>query len=211
LSWIDIMILLIFVVSILSGYGRGLILTLTSLISFFLSIFVANMFYKNLASYIIANTGLSQQIKTLISSNSVNDQVIEASTWMNGTIVNNIPQGAKGYIQEVVSTGNASGDINDIIATMCIHIISFLVIFLFVRFGVYLLSQSLNTLSKLPVLNFFNKMGGGFVGVVQGAIINMIIISVIYTIAIFAAHQGLANSLDNSSIAQYFYIGYIFY
>ena len=58
LSWIDIMILLIFVFSILSGYGRGLILTLTSLVSFFFSIFIANMFYKNLARYIICNSAV---------------------------------------------------------------------------------------------------------------------------------------------------------
>lgn len=214
LSWIDVMILLIFVFSVLSGYGRGLILTLTSLVSFFFSIFVANMFYKKLASYIILNTGLDQQIKTIISSNSGNGGVIEANSWMNGTIVNNLPQGAKGYIQETLFNGsnvNASGNINDMIATIFIHIISFLLIFLLVRFGVFLLSRGLNTLSKLPVLNFFNKVGGAFIGVVQGTIINMIIISVIYTIAIFGAHQGLANSIDNSIIAQYFYIGYILY
>lgn len=213
LSWLDVMIILIFIFSILSSFRQGLILTLTSLISFFLSLVIANMFYKDLANYMITNTEVDEQLGSFLLSSSENSKVIETSSWMNGN-VGNIPEGAKGYIQEILKNSintNITSQISTVITPILIHIISFFVIFIVVRIVLYIASHGLNNLSKLPILNSINKVGGAFVGIVKGFIYSMLIVSIIYTFAIFGLHQGLANTIDNSILAQYFYVGYLFY
>ncbi|MPW25302.1 hypothetical protein GC105_05830 [Alkalibaculum sp. M08DMB] len=212
MSWIDVSIVLIFIGSILSGFRRGLVLTLTSLLSFFASVLVANFFYRDLARYIIERTSLYKNMNSLFSS-GMGNSLLGSDTWMSGKVVDNIPSGAQGYITQMVNGNslNITSGMDDIITTGFIHIISYIVIFMSVRLVLYILARSVDALAKLPVLNFFNKAGGAFIGIIQGVVVNLVVVTIIYTVAMVGSHEGLVNSLNNSVIAPYFYIGYVFY
>ncbi|MFZ7133493.1 MAG: CvpA family protein [Eubacteriales bacterium] len=214
MSWIDILVIFIIAGAAIKGYVRGLVLTLTSIISFVMSIIIAGVFYKDISGLIILNTKIDDAIYSFITEHiGVNDSgYIDA--WANGSQVNNIPQGAKGYIDNVIIENTheiISQDISYTLSQMLIHIMVFIAIFLAVKLLFYFTAHIIDVLFKLPVLNFFNKTGGGIIGMLEGAILSVVIISLLYTVAIFVNYEALADALNNSNIAHLFYLGYIFY
>ncbi|MFZ7119731.1 MAG: CvpA family protein [Eubacteriaceae bacterium] len=213
MSWIDILMIVVFIFFIVVGLKRGLVLTLTSLISFIASLVVANMFYKGLSEYIIKNTQMDEKICSFLSSTLQGDKSTEVSSIIGSSEVTNLPQGAQGYIEQFINNTviDLSSNISSSIAYIIVHIVSFVLIFLAVKILLSIIAHMFDMLSKLPVINFINKTGGGIIGLLEGAIINVIIISIIYSIALFGDIEVLVNSINNSVIAPYFYIAYIFY
>lgn len=209
MSWIDISIILVLLISIAVGYARGLVLSLASLLSFVISIVLANLFYKDLALYIINRTTISSTVSKFITSAS--GEIGKAGSWINGNLVNNLPSGAKDYINNFALESTVESHLSGMITSAVIHIFCFLLIFTLIKLIIFAISHGLNTVAKLPVLNFFNKSGGVLIGVLQGLLLNFIVVSVLYTIAIFWKQESLIYAINNSVIAPYFYIGYIFY
>lgn len=213
MSWIDILVIVVFVFFIVVGLKRGLVLTLTSLISFVASLVVANLYYKELSGYIITNTQVDEKVCAFLSSTLQGDKSTEVSSIIGSSEVTNLPQGAQGYIEQFINNTviDLSSNISSAIAYIIVHIVSFILIFLAVKILLSIIAHMFDMLSKLPVINFINKTGGGIIGFIEGAIINIVIISIIYSVALFGNIDVLVNSVNNSIIAPYFYIAYIFY
>ena len=206
MSWLDLLIVFVFIFSILSGIRKGLIFSLATLFSFLASFMVANAYYKRLGTFLISNTKLLEEIKSLIPIGIQNNM-------NSGASIENLPSGAQAYINQLLMGENLpfmDGFLNAI-AKGIIHIISFLLIFLIIKIILSIFVRGINSVFKLPILNFFNKIGGGLVGLIRGIVSNIVIVSILYTIAMLGIKSDLVNEINNSILASYFYIGYLFY
>lgn len=213
MPWIDIMVLIVLIVGVTRGYRRGLILTLTSIVSFVGSIVIAGLFYKDLSQYVINNTGVGQKLTVFISENiRLGDGTM--NTWIEGSNISTFPEGAKGYISASL-TENAnsflSQSLSESISQVIIQALVFIVLFFGVRVLFSILGHLIDGVFKLPGLSLVNKAGGGIVGLIEGILINILIVSMVYTLAIFINQGSLVDAVNNSTLAQYFYLGYIFY
>ena len=57
---------------------------------------------------------------------------------------------------------------------------TFIIVYFLLSAGLYILSRVLNIISKLPVLNELNRMGGGIAGLFQG----LVVVWLIFTLMI---------------------------
>ncbi|WP_303864025.1 CvpA family protein [Alkalibaculum bacchi] len=206
MSWLDLLIVFVFVFSILSGIRKGLIFSLAALFSFVISFMTANAYYERLGEFLISNTKILEEIKSLIPigiQNSIN----------NGASIENLPNGAHSYITQLFTGGDLPfmDEFLNAIAKGIVHIISFLLIFFIIRIILSIFVRGINSVFKLPILNFFNKIGGGVIGLIRGIVSNIVIVSILYTIAMLGIKGDLVNEINNSILASYFYIGYLFY
>lgn len=212
MSWIDILIIGIFILYIVVDFRRGLVNALASIISFILSLVIASSLYRTLYNWIVENTDIFTQINDFINQNFFDAD--NTSQGMQALDINRLPVGVKEYISRVIENGskvNVNIDVPAAITDMLLYLICFLSIFFVVRFAVFVVAGLFDFIAKLPVLNFMNKSGGGLIGVIEGAIVSLVVINSIYTIAILSNYGSLVNSLNNSFLAKYFYIGYLFY
>ena len=66
---LDIIIILIILLCVIMGYKKGLIEVAFRLISFLIAIILSLMLYVPVSNYIIENTNIDEQIKTIIVNN----------------------------------------------------------------------------------------------------------------------------------------------
>ena len=73
----------------------------------------------------------------------------------------------------------------DALTASIVSFISFVGILILAYVVLSLIVEILNLATKLPVIRTFNKLGGALFGIVKGLIINLILISIIFVVAIF--------------------------
>lgn len=71
-------------------------------------------------------------------------------------------------IYHLLDVESLQGYIAGFLANICINIISVLLVFVVVWLAVKFVLKALNLISKLPVLNFFNRVCGFLVGLLKG-------------------------------------------
>ena len=108
------------------------------------------------------------------------------------------------------SAGTAELNVLTSLTDMILYALCFLGIFLVVRIVIFVLAGLLDFVAKLPGLNILNKLGGLFMGFIEAAIVSLVVVNSAYTLSVLFRIESVINALNNSSIAQYFYIGYFF-
>lgn len=91
------------------------------------------------------------------------------------------------------------------LANICINVVGVLLAFLIIYIGVTLLLNALNIISRLPVLNFFNRFCGFLVGAAKGLSIIWLACTVLTFFQCSAKFTGLFAALEASRIAKLAY------
>ena len=166
------------------GYKSGLIRTLFGIMSYFISILISFMLYP------------------------VVSDIFKSSTLYE--IVFN-------YFQKKVSSGNQSesilfsGLINSVnsslsetITNLTFNVISFVIVLLISKIVLSILSSVFGIISRLPVISFFNRIGGAILGGIKGIVVLYIAFSVIMVIP-QKENGNFTKDLKESKIASQFY------
>jgi uncharacterized membrane protein required for colicin V production len=200
---LDIIILAVVALCAIAGYHKGLIRTVYRLVSFLAAIFIALRLYTFVAR-ILRQTALFPAIKNGISR-TVNLEGVGAE------IIDNLP--IPGVFQTLLHSYNTPNMfellqvetveeyIAGFFANMAINGIAILALFVLTMFALIFVGYALDIVSKLPVINFLNRIGGFVFGI---AISCIIIWLVLVTAALFAAayHPFIYNLLDGSWVTQ---------
>lgn len=75
-------------------------------------------------------------------------------------------------------------------------VLTFLLLFLFFSFIFRLFSVGFRSINRIPVIGFFNRVGGGFLGAVVGAIFVYIIIAAVSLVQL----PFFIDAMDNSEV-----------
>lgn len=87
------------------------------------------------------------------------------------------------------------------LANICINIISVLLVFVVVWLAVKFVLKALNLISKLPVLNFFNRACGFFVGLLKGLCVAWLICFVLTFFQCNSAFDFFFDALNLTHVA----------
>lgn len=210
MSWIDILVLFIFGFYIVLDLKRGLVQSLASVLSFIASLVVASALYKTVYAFVLVNTGIYEWLHRAIASHFASQ---DASGGVLPLELDKLPDAVQRVLESLLQESGASAlglDLVRSLTDMILYALCFLAVFLVVRIFIFLLAGMLDFVAKLPGLNIMNKLGGLLIGVVEGAIISLVLVNLVYTLSILFKMESVINALNNSSIAQYFYIGYFF-
>lgn len=172
---IDITILLIIGLTALSGYHRGLFLSLFSLIRLFLSIVLSRIAYPYVIDFIRQDTDIYNFIASFLSPKIQN-------------LLNS---------QSPISA--------DAITHLIIKLFVMILIYSLINSILYLIVIKVDRVFKLPILKTLNKFAGLIFGFLKGVLVVFIIYALLTPVIMLNPESLIAVNTGNSLLAEYFY------
>ena len=223
-NWVDVGILVLLVFNLIRGYQRGLVLTLTSLVSYLAGWWAALTYSEQVAAYIqttehlykplfrwvydflekrsdftqvalYAEDALAEKWLSLPIPGIARGWLLQTEGLADTEMMNGLMQQTEAWVLHQATTA---------ITQLLIFLIAFVLVFLVVKHGVYLLGLLLHGLFQLPVLSAFNRFTGLVAGLVRGIIL-IWLITLIITPWVAASPQGmLAEGMRQSQMVERF-------
>lgn len=205
--FVDIVIIVVMLLSIIMGYKKGLIGVIFKIASFIIAIILAFALSKPVTNYIIANTEIDDNLhmtiqKALESNNSENPEEYKNE---------NMPEVISQYITEQIktATANAQNEVAKVVATnltgTIINGLAFIGIFIIAKILLFFLKFLIEAVAKIPVLKQFNEIGGLIYGVLKGLFIIYLIFTIISLIAPIINNTNLQEAIQASYIGSMMY------
>lgn len=222
MNLIDLGILAVLGIGVAIGMYKGFLTTVLNLVSYFASWLIALIFYKPLASFILAKTNFDNTLLYLtagaeklsdmsVANVDVNtlgpDRVTEIISTSNlpkpieKMMLDNILNNA--FASQGIST--LSDYFNQTLINLSVSLISFLIIFLAVKLICMFAVGLLDFVTKLPVLKQFDKLLGGVCGALQAAVFVAIIFAVIPIAMSVLPFDNFNNMVQSSLLGKLFF------
>lgn len=174
----DILIAFIVVLFAYFGYRRGFVKTVSRLVCLIVSVFAAKILYPYIAEF-VSDSFIGEAIYGRVSD------------YTSGYI----PETSPGFIKQAgdFATNGIYGSMVDIVSVLLIIVVTY--------FVTKILGISLNIVSKLPVISFFNHGAGLLTGIIFGFLISYAAVSLI----VFFDPENASKLLDSSVFAYKMY------
>lgn len=216
-SWIDIVIVAIFLISAIRGLIQGFVKSFLSFALIIASLIAAKIFGPKLALYLMDHGTWTQQLTEFIQKKVVAlfGGNINSVNWADSTQLHNAPNALQQFLDSFINSANKTiGSLSDAFsanaASLIVNIISFLAIFFVLIILGRLLIALIDKIAQLPVLRIFNKAGGLLVGIAKGILFVCIFSTLLYYANLMLGFVELSTAINNSFLIKYFYIGFLF-
>ena len=202
---IDIVIIAIILLCIYGGYKKGLIGMAFSIVSFIAALIIAFILFTPVSTFVINNMEFDDNIKTSIVNKFTEEQKVEASTEGDNeensisyitNYINNQLTETKDKTVEIVATE---------ISELCVKGIVFIALFIVARIGLAFFKMIANFISKLPLINQVNKLGGIIFGLLKGLIITYGVLAILLLVSPLFNGSQFEKSINNSFIGNMMY------
>ena len=202
---IDIVIIAIILLCIYGGYKKGLIGMAFSIVSFIAALIIAFILFTPVSTFVINNMEFDDNIKTSIVNKFTEEQKVEASTEGDNeensisyitNYINNQLTETKDKTVEIVATE---------ISELCVKGIVFIALFIVARIGLAFFKMIANFISKLPLINQVNKLGGIIFGLLKGLIITYGVLAILLLVSPLFNGSQFERSINNSFIGNMMY------
>ncbi len=164
----DIIIIIMVALFCLLGLKKGFIKSSVGLLSLAASMLLAWILYPVLSD-LLKNVGVNEALESFLSG-KIGQKTTEAITSLG------IPDFLKGFAQSAGDT--AATSTAKPIAGIIVSIVSFVGVLILSRIIIFIVSKFLNVVSKLPVVNGFNRFLGLLVGFLKGVLIVYVLLAV---------------------------------
>ena len=186
---IDGVIILFILASVFLGYKKGLISLGIHLVAFILALVVTFILYRPIAGIVINSTQIDEKLEETIQVNVENFMAENE----NSTVTDSIIESAKqGVLPQASRT----------LATNIIYGITMILLFVVVRICLVFVTALANAISKLPILNQFNKLGGILYGLLRGFIITYALLMIINLVIMMNPKSTFNEMLKDSHLAK---------
>lgn len=204
MNYIDLLIIIYAGLSCFQGYRRGFIKTLFDTVGVIIAFFLSREFYYITENFLLNNTKLFVKVHDFFES-KVSEKLMES---FEGS--KNIPAELKNVLSNIINTGDvAQADtfalFVDNISIILIRSISFVITFLVIYAILVLISNLINVIFKLPLLNLTNRIFGAGTGLLKCVIILYIIFALSSPLIGFTQDSGFAKSVLDSESSKIFY------
>jgi len=199
---VDIIVIVVLLLNAVIDYNRGLIMSLYRFFSWGISLIVGSKLYPLVTLFFKNYTPLYENLKLTINSHIASDKITV------DTIINlPLPQTVKTAINQSIGDqlNIAKETLVTKIADFGISALSLIVVVILVSLGIKLVVHALDAVSKLPVLNFFNKNLGLIFGLLVGVIQVWVVGIGLTYFAVNAKFGAVFAAIDESILGKYFY------
>ncbi len=215
MNWTDISVLVIIVVFTFIGLKNGFLYSVFRLLSYILSVVFAIKFYPVLSA-MLQKTVIYANIKASVISGILKQQSADGVSLQERT-AQSIVDGLKlpGFLKESILENIGKKDvlgfqkiteaIGTEIATLVINILSMILIYLIIRFGLIFARVIIKTIAKLPVFKQLDRAGGLVLGAIEGIFIVYILCALLILFSAFPKFSSVIDNIQESSFASYFY------
>ena len=161
---VDIIIVAIILLSTFLAYRKGLITLAIQLVAVVIAVVLTLLLYKPVSNVIINVTGIDESIQNAILE--------EANDMMT-----NDEEGANQVVETI-----QNGMLPETARTISINIIEgavILILYIVIRIILKFVTALANLVSKLPILNQLNQLGGIVYGILRGLLIVYILLLIV--------------------------------
>lgn len=214
MNFIDIIIIIFIGLSCIAGYKRGFIKTLFDTIGIIVAFFVSKEFYYIVEEFLLKHTKLFVKVHDFFEIKALGFTEIlhNSSKDISGSFKESLHLPIE--IQHMVSnmfSNSTSTNVDtfsvfvDNISVIVVRSISFLITFLAIYILLVLVSNFINMLVKLPVLNLANKLFGAITGALKAVIILYIAFALCSPVIGFVQENMLVDAILKSESSKIFY------
>lgn len=189
----DIIVVLIIAVFALLGYKKGFVKSVVGILSFVASMVLAWFLYP-VAADLLKTFGVESALFESIQ-NTVGSYVGGDLDALPEAIRSAAEVGKDGIVYGVAE--GAAKVILNIIAFICVMILSRIIIWIGVRL--------LKILSSIPVISFFNRIGGLLLGIFQGILVIYVILTIVFAVEPLKTSEGISRAVKESVITAQMY------
>lgn len=208
----DIILIVIFIITVFISYKRGLARIVFHFACLFITIIAVLILYKPLTNFVFYNTNLGNSISSHIKSsigefidnNTKEDGLIDPdNTNLSKSIVNTINE----YISEARtnSIDDISGFVSEQLSYTVVSAIVIIILFIIIRIGTMFLKEIFYFLTRLPIIKNFDELGGAILGIIRAYIIIYLILAIISLLSPVISNSIIVACIKNSHICSIFY------
>lgn len=187
----DIIVLLIIAAFAVIGVKRGFIRSVVGVLSFAASIALAWILHP-VVSELMMSFGIDITLTERIRESMLGYVTAGGEFTM-------LPEAVKlaveaGQLEVVNAVAKSAAD-------MAMNIIAFIGVLILSRVVIWIAIRLLNIMSKLPVINGFNRIAGLLLGLVQGVAVVYIALALIFAFAPVGTNDSINEIMEDSSVA----------
>ncbi|MCT4612897.1 MAG: CvpA family protein [Clostridia bacterium] len=201
MNFIDLIVIAVLVFNALIDYKRGFIVSFYRATSMGISLFTASKLYP-VISNVLKKTQFYNNVEANLSANISVNEIVNSQT-----VDTPLPDIVDNMVMEAVKNGTANiktmlvGELTEFV----IKIVSMAIVVVVVSVGLKIVVYMLDLISKLPVLNFFNKNLGLAFGLIVGVFQLWVAGTVLTYLAINQKYAWLYEAVESSKLGNYFY------
>ena len=196
---IDIILVLIVALSAFLGYKKGLVELGAKLFAGIIAIVITLIIYKPVGNIVIKNTSIDEKIENTILEKTTN-VIDENSKISDNKYIQDASDNAVSQVKEEVLPEQARN-----IAVNVVYGATALILFIISKIVLSIVISLANAVASLPILKQFNEIGGFLYGLVRGAIISLVLILVIGTIAKLNPNGSLSKNVESTYLLKEVY------
>lgn len=196
---IDIILVLIVALSAFLGYKKGLVELGAKLFAGIIAIVITLIIYKPVGNIVIKNTSIDEKIENTILEKTTN-VIDENSKISDNKYIQDASDNAVSQVKEEVLPEQARN-----IAVNVVYVATALILFIVSKIVLSIVISLANAVASLPILKQFNEIGGLLYGLVRGAIISLVLILVIGTIAKLNPNGSLSKNVEGTYLLKEVY------
>lgn len=196
---IDIILVLIVALSAFLGYKKGLVELGAKLFAGIIAIVITLIIYKPVGNIVIKNTSIDEKIENTILEKTTN-VIDENSKISDKKYIQDASDNAVSQVKEEVLPEQARN-----IAVNVVYGATALILFIVSKIVLSIVISLANAVASLPILKQFNEVGGFLYGLVRGAIISLVLILVIGTIAKLNPNGSLSKNVESTYLLKEVY------
>ncbi|OKZ74480.1 MAG: hypothetical protein BHW00_04565 [Clostridium sp. 26_22] len=196
---IDIILVLIVALSAFLGYKKGLVELGAKLFAGIIAIVITLIIYKPVGNIVIKNTSIDEKIENTILEKTTN-VIDENSKISDNKYIQDASDNAVSQVKEEVLPEQARN-----IAVNVVYVATALILFIVSKIVLSIVISLANAVASLPILKQFNEVGGFLYGLVRGAIISLVLILVIGTIAKLNPNGSLSKNVESTYLLKEVY------
>ena len=196
---IDIILVLIVALSAFLGYKKGLVELGAKLFAGIIAIVITLIIYKPVGNIVIKNTSIDEKIENTILEKTTN-VIDENSKISDNKYIQDASDNAVSQVKEEVRPEQARN-----IAVNIVYVATALILFIISKIVLSIVISLANAVASLPILKQFNEIGGFLYGLVRGAIISLVLILVIGTIAKLNPNGSLGKNVESTYLLKEVY------
>ena len=196
---IDIILVLIVALSAFLGYKKGLVELGAKLFAGIIAIVITLIIYKPVGNIVIKNTSIDEKIENTILEKTTN-VIDENSKISDNKYIQDASDNAVSQVKEEVLPEQARN-----IAVNVVYGATALILFIVSKIVLSIVISLANAVASLPILKQFNEIGGLLYGLVRGAIISLVLILVIGTVAKLNPNGSLSKNVESTYLLKEVY------
>ncbi|MEE1049731.1 MAG: CvpA family protein [Clostridia bacterium] len=187
----DIIVLLIIAAFAVIGVKRGFIRSVVGVLSFAASIALAWILHP-VVSELMMSFGIDITLTERIRESMLGYVTAGGEFTMLPETVRLAVEA--GQLEVVNAVAKSAAD-------MAMNIIAFIGVLILSRVVIWIAIRLLNIMSKLPVINGFNRIAGLLLGLVQGVAVVYIALALIFAFAPVGTNDSINEIMEDSSVA----------